>query len=186
MTDFQTPKFPPIATPEEVKAASEKVMNFWVGALSPMWVPFWAASSFGLSAWAATQSLAKGEGLMKDMPMAGKWPGFDGVWGKTMSPAEAEEAVEEAVAPVAEATEAAEADVAETLEAVVDSVVDATVTVTEEAGALKQAAVEAVEAETAETAAKAEDATPPAVKPVAEKVVSPVRKSAAKKSPKTV
>jgi len=78
MTDYPTPKFP--ATPEEVKAASEKVVNFWVGALSPMWVPFWAASGFGLSAWAMTQSLSKSEGLLKDMPqmadMADKWPGF--------------------------------------------------------------------------------------------------------------
>jgi hypothetical protein len=89
MTDYPTPKFP--ATPEEVKAASEKVVNFWVGALSPMWVPFWAASSFGLGAWAMTQSLTRNEGLLKDMPqmtdLAGKWPGF-GVWGASAAAAE--------------------------------------------------------------------------------------------------
>jgi hypothetical protein len=88
MTDYPTPKFP--ATPEEVKAASEKVVNFWVGALSPMWVPFWAASSFGLGAWAMTQSLTRNEGLLKDMPqmtdLAGKWPGF-GVWGASTAEA---------------------------------------------------------------------------------------------------
>lgn len=104
MTDYPTPKFP--ATPEEVKAASEKVVNFWVGALSPMWVPFWAASGFGLSAWAMTQSLSKSEGLLKDMPqmadMAGKWPGF---WAVSRPDAAVEAAPETKVAfdPVIEA-----------------------------------------------------------------------------------
>jgi hypothetical protein len=106
MTDYPTPKFP--ATPEEVKAASEKVVNFWVGALSPMWVPFWAASSFGLSAWAVTQNLSKTEGLLKDMPqmadMAGKWPGFTGVWGAAAARAEAaEKAAEKTAEAVVEA-----------------------------------------------------------------------------------
>ncbi|HTM81505.1 hypothetical protein [Asticcacaulis sp.] len=111
MTDYPTPKFP--ATPEEVKAASEKVVNFWVGALSPMWVPFWAASSFGLGAWAMTQSLTKNEGLLKDMPqmadMAGKWPGFTGVWGVAAARAEA-------------AVKAAEDTVEKTAEALVETV----------------------------------------------------------------
>lgn len=111
MTDYPTPKFP--ATPEEVKAASEKVVNFWVGALSPMWVPFWAASSFGLSAWAVTQNLSKTEGLLKDMPqmadMASKWPGFTGVWGAAAARAEA-------------AVKAAEETTEKTAEAVVEAV----------------------------------------------------------------
>ncbi len=91
MSEPSLPKFP--ATPEEIKAASEKAMNFWVGALSPMWVPFWAASSFGLGAWAVSQSMSKtlGEGLAgpdllrKDMTgfgaMTTKWPGIWGAFG---------------------------------------------------------------------------------------------------------
>jgi hypothetical protein len=134
MTDYPTPKFP--ATPEEVKAASEKVVNFWVGALSPMWVPFWAASGFGLSAWAMTQSLSKNEGLLKDMPqmadMAGKWPGFS-VWaaGRPDVAAETVDTVEKAAGTVVEAADAApEAEVA------FDPVIEAPV-------AISDAAVEA-------------------------------------------
>jgi hypothetical protein len=133
MTDYPTPKFP--ATPEEVKAASEKVVNFWVGALSPMWVPFWAASSFGLSAWAVTQNLSKTEGLLKDMPqmadMAGKWPGFTGVWGAAAAKAEAavnaaEDTVEKTAETVVETVE-----VAPEPEVVFDPVIEAPVAVSE-------------------------------------------------------
>ena len=46
------------ATPDDLKQASEKALNFWVGAMSPMWLPFVAASSLGLGAWALTRSLA--------------------------------------------------------------------------------------------------------------------------------
>jgi len=110
MTEQPLPKFP--ATPEEIKAASEKAMNFWVGALSPMWVPFWAASSFGLGAWAMSQNVTKkmGEGfvtpdaLLKDMPtfgaMAAKWPGFTGIWGTYGTAAEPAPMVEPAHSPV--------------------------------------------------------------------------------------
>lgn len=150
MTDYPTPKFP--ATPEEVKAASEKVVNFWVGALSPMWVPFWAASSFGLGAWAMTQSLGKSEGLLKDMPqmtdLAAKWPGF-GVWGASSATAEtavkasvdtaadmakttvkaAEEAAEEAVEKMADTV----AEVAPEPEVVFDPVIEAPVAVSDAA-----------------------------------------------------
>ncbi len=131
MTDYPTPKFP--ATPEEVKAASEKVVNFWVGALSPMWVPFWAASSFGLGAWAMTQSLSRNEGLLKDMPqmtdMAGKWPGF-GVWGASTAAAESMvKATEDQVRTTADKT----ADVAKT------SVKAASVTVEQAAGTVVEA-----------------------------------------------
>ena len=124
MTDYPTPKFP--ATPEEVKAASEKVVNFWVGALSPMWVPFWAASSFGLGAWAMTQSLGKGEGLLKDMPqmtdLAGKWPGF-GVWGA--STAAAETAVKASVDTAADMAKTTVKAAEEAVEKMADMVVEA-------------------------------------------------------------
>ncbi len=123
MTDYPTPKFP--ATPEEVKAASEKVVNFWVGALSPMWVPFWAASSFGLGAWAMTQSLGRSEGLLKDMPqmtdLAGKWPGF-GVWGA--STAAAEPAVKTSADAAADMAKTTVKAAAETVEKMVDTVAE--------------------------------------------------------------
>ena len=135
MTDYPTPKFP--ATPEEVKAASEKVVNFWVGALSPMWVPFWAASSFGLGAWAMTQSLSKNEGLLKDMPqmadLAGKWPGF-GAWSAARA-----DATEAAVKTAGDMVEKAAGQVIEAVESVpepkvaFDPVIEAPVAVSEAA-----------------------------------------------------
>lgn len=179
MTDFQTPKFPPVATPEEIKAASEKVVNFWVGALSPMWVPFWAASSFGLSAWAMTQNLAKSEGLLKDMPLAGKWPGFNGVWGPAADlQEEAVKTTEAVVEPVVEAAKETIAEVAKAVpepEVVPDPVIEAPVAVANavvaEAAPLKAAAEETVK--TSEKVVKETLKVEP--KPIA-KAVSAVRK----------
>ena len=141
MTDYPTPKFP--ATPEEIKAVSEKVMNFWVGALSPMWVPFWAASGFGLSAWAMTQNLSKNEGLLKDMPqmgdMAAKWPGFGGVWGAAVARTEAAAPVVEAAKSAMEAAPKSAKDA--------DMLSDAATTATEAAGdAVEEAAGTVVKA----------------------------------------
>ena len=124
MTDYPTPKFP--ATPEEIKAASEKVMNFWVGALSPMWVPFWAASGFGLSAWAMTQNLSKNEGLLKDMPqmgdMAGKWPGFGGIWGAAANRTEA--TMQDTTEPMVDAAKSVMEAAPKAAEAAADKTVD--------------------------------------------------------------
>ncbi|MFT4075846.1 MAG: hypothetical protein QM647_09975 [Asticcacaulis sp.] len=151
MTDYPTPKFPAFSTPEEVKAASEKVVNFWVGALSPMWVPFWAASSFGLSAWAMTQSLSKSEGLLKDVPQMGdlaKWPGFGttgfgGVWGAAEKVAGAvEPAAEKAASVVKSSARAAP----KTAKAVAEKAVD---TATDTAKTAVKAASKTVEATTA-------------------------------------
>jgi hypothetical protein len=176
MTDFQTPKFPPVATPEEIKAASEKVVNFWVGALSPMWVPFWAASSFGLSAWAMTQNLAKSEGLLKDMPLAGKWPGFNGVWGAAANlQQEAVKSAEKVAEPVVEAVKETVAEIVPEAEVVLDPVIEAPVAVADavvtEAAPLKAVVEETVAAST--KAAKETLKIEP--KPIA-KAVSAVRK----------
>ncbi|MDV6333096.1 hypothetical protein [Asticcacaulis sp. 201] len=136
MTDPEPTKFATVPTPEEMKAASEKVMNFWVGALSPMWVPFWAASSFGLSAWAMTQSLGKSEGLMKEIPemakMAPKWPGFMGVWG-ALTPSQSLDKTVDAVKPVVEAADAAVVDMVTSTAKAAEKVVD------EASGAVVQA-----------------------------------------------
>jgi hypothetical protein len=179
MTDFQTPKFPPVATPEEIKAASEKVVNFWVGALSPMWVPFWAASSFGLSAWAMTQNLAKSEGLLKDMPLAGKWPGFNGVWGPAADlQEEAVKTTEAVTEPVVEAAKETIAEAAKAVpepEVVLDPVIEAPVAiadaVVETTAPLKAAAEDTVKA--SEKVVKETLKVEP--KPIA-KAVSAVRK----------
>ncbi|OYW82532.1 MAG: hypothetical protein B7Z26_03020, partial [Asticcacaulis sp. 32-58-5] len=54
--------FAPALTPEAAQKqfgeASERMVNFWMGAMSPMWVPFWAATSMGISAWSVSQALA--------------------------------------------------------------------------------------------------------------------------------
>jgi len=93
MSDFQMPRFSPFktaATPQDMKQASEKVVNFWVGALSPMWVPFWAATSFGMGAWAVSQSLGKSEDLLKDLPLSTRWPGFMGSWQQAQTGSDSE------------------------------------------------------------------------------------------------
>ncbi|MDC7683858.1 hypothetical protein PQU92_11255 [Asticcacaulis sp. BYS171W] len=67
-TRFDAPKFP---TPEEIKAASERLTHFWVGACSPLWVPFFAATSFGVSTWMMSSALTKNvadNDLYKDLP----------------------------------------------------------------------------------------------------------------------
>ena len=69
-----------LATPEEFKDASQKMVNIWVGAMSPLWAPFWAATAFGVGVWAWGQgfknSIAAGELIDKDAPLAARWPGF--------------------------------------------------------------------------------------------------------------
>jgi hypothetical protein len=80
MTDMDAPTIS-LATPEDVKAASEKAVNFWVGAMSPLWVPFWAASTVGVSVWALAQGLKRtgmnAAEIDPTIPLATKWPGFD-------------------------------------------------------------------------------------------------------------
>lgn len=158
MTDYLTPKFPALSTPEHIKAASEKVVNFWVGALSPMWVPFWAASSFGLSAWAMTQSLNKSEGLLKDVPQMGdlaKWPGFGttgfgGVWGAAEKVADVVEPVAEKAASAVKSTaraapKAAKAATAKVLDTATDTAKTAVKATAKTVAATTTAVTEAVE-----------------------------------------
>jgi hypothetical protein len=45
--------------PEDVTKSSHRVMNFWVGAMSPLWLPFVAASSFGIGAWMLTKGMSE-------------------------------------------------------------------------------------------------------------------------------
>ncbi|WKL57449.1 hypothetical protein Q1W73_00235 [Asticcacaulis sp. ZE23SCel15] len=76
-----TVEFAPLAQAEEagkaVQQASERMANFWMGALSPMWVPFWAATSFGISAWSVTQALSAtkvaGSGGNKPLGFINPW-----------------------------------------------------------------------------------------------------------------
>ncbi|WAC48147.1 hypothetical protein OVA03_15845 [Asticcacaulis sp. SL142] len=76
-----TVEFAPLAQAEEagkaVQQASERMANFWMGALSPMWVPFFAATSFGISAWSMTQALSAtkvvGSGGSKPLGFINPW-----------------------------------------------------------------------------------------------------------------
>lgn len=70
MTQSDLPQYP-FPTSEEMKSATERLTNFWIGACSPMWVPFFAATSFGVSAWMLTGAAARGatgSDLYKDLP----------------------------------------------------------------------------------------------------------------------
>jgi len=70
------------ATPDDVRQASEKAVNIWVGALSPLWAPFLAATAAGLGFWSMSQAMKRGlgfagiEGLTPDTHLFARWPGF--------------------------------------------------------------------------------------------------------------
>jgi hypothetical protein len=80
MTDADTPKVS-FATPDEVRLASEKAFNIWLGAVSPLWAPFMAATAAGLSFWSMSQAVRRGLGftsleMTPDAHLFAKWPGF--------------------------------------------------------------------------------------------------------------
>ncbi|MFT3996717.1 MAG: hypothetical protein QM667_04855 [Asticcacaulis sp.] len=153
MTQSDLPKFS-FPTPEEMKTATERLTHLWVGACSPLWVPFFAATSFGVSTWMMTGAAARGavgSDLYKDLPN-----GFVDMmslrhsWYKAGEDAaqvlgEVNEAVREAaVAPVMLAIEAEDAVIdafTETVEAVTP---EAVIPVLDEAPVPEAASVEAV------------------------------------------
>lgn len=60
-----------LPTSEEMKNTTERLTHFWIGACSPMWVPFFAATSFGVSAWMLSGVPARrmsGSDIYKDLP----------------------------------------------------------------------------------------------------------------------
>ena len=94
---------PPVMQPEDVRKASERMMNLWLGAMSPLWAPFWAASSFGVGVWAVSHNLKPAEGLLTELPAADGWLSLFRSWGL-----EAGELHEKAVEAVGNAAEKAE------------------------------------------------------------------------------
>lgn len=171
MSVVEPPKFP-FSNPDEIKAASEKAMNFWVGALSPMWVPFWAATSFGVGAWAVAQSLSKSGSLVKDLPQLGdlpaKWPGFTS-WGKaTLLTAESAGISAEAPADMVKPIEAALKAEAAVVEKAVDVVTETVADTVAAAEPVVEKATKAV----ADTV-KASVDTKPLIDPVTETLVVP-------------
>jgi len=80
MTD--TAGFPAFSLelPDDVRAASERALNLWVGATSPLWMPFWAASGFGVGMWSLLRGFRPSDSLMAEMPLEG-WPNLFRSWG---------------------------------------------------------------------------------------------------------
>ncbi len=80
MTDADTTVS--FATPDDVRLASEKAFHIWLGAFSPLWAPFMAATATGLGFWSATQIMkrslgfASAEMLTPDTHLFAQWPGF--------------------------------------------------------------------------------------------------------------
>lgn len=139
------------AMPEDVKAASERLMNLWVGAMSPLWVPFWAASSVGVGLWAVMRNLKPAEGLLAEMPVDG-WSSLFRSWGL------------EAGELHGKAVEAVES-VTHTQTSAVETSIDATETVAEAAAtAMSETAAEATEV-ASEVANTIVETTPEVVKP---------------------
>ncbi len=189
MTQSDLPPFS-LPTSEEMKSATERLTHFWIGACSPMWVPFFAATSFGVSAWMLSGATARraGSDLYKDLPK-----GFVDMmslrqtWYKASEDAahvleEVNEAVREAaVAPVMAAIE------------VEDAVVDAFTELSEATGSeaalvaesSPELAAEAVETEIASATFEAEAADDVLPEPVVEPAFEPVPvvKSAPKRRP---
>lgn len=70
------------ATPDDVRQASEKAFHIWVGAFSPLWAPFMAATAAGLGFWSMSQAAQRSFGfagmetLGPDTHLFAKWPGF--------------------------------------------------------------------------------------------------------------
>lgn len=107
--------------PEDVRQTTEKVMNFWTGALSPYWAPFWAASGLGLGVWAAGRAFMQGDALLQELPLAMRWPGFMPLWGqKDFIPETLDDVIAAPVVAVAETVKAAE----KVAEPVLDPVVE--------------------------------------------------------------
>ncbi len=75
LTSDDMPNFT-YASPEETRAAQEKALNLWVGATSPLWAPFWLASTVGVGLWAAGQSFKRAQEAISAVPASfGAWTG---------------------------------------------------------------------------------------------------------------
>lgn len=149
--DTETATFP-LWSPEDIRQASEKALNLWVGVLSPYWAPFFAASGFGLGAWAMSRSLIQNEHLADELPLVARWPGFTPLWGqKDFTPEVLEPVVDAAVETGAEVAaktaetlaESAVAATEEATDAVMDPVAEVPV-VPAVAEAIAEPAAEAV------------------------------------------
>ncbi len=57
-------------TPEEIRGAQQKALNLWVGAISPLWAPFWLASAVGVGLWSLGQGFRRFEGTLRIVPGA--------------------------------------------------------------------------------------------------------------------
>jgi hypothetical protein len=182
---------PPVMLPDDVKKASERMMNLWMGAMSPFWAPFWAASSFGVGMWALARQMKPAEGLMDDMK-SDAWLGLFKSWGL-----EAGELHEKAVEAVVQTTHKAEAASEAATERVVEAQTTAGDAVTEVAEVVQTGAEDAsaATAEIAETAASdIADTMATAVAAAPEPVVTPeppvqpkpiARSVSAQRKPKT-
>lgn len=195
MTQSDLPPFS-LPTSEEMKSATERLTHFWIGACSPMWVPFFAATSFGVSAWMLSGVPARrvgGGDLYKDLPK-----GFVDMMSLRQTWFKASEEAAHVLEEVSDAVrEAAVAPVMAAIE-VEDAVVDAFTELSEPveieplpvseftaAPAPEMDTVEAMETEIVPApfdAEAAEDVLPePVVEPAFEPV--PVVKSAPKRRP---
>ncbi len=172
MTQSDLPPFS-LPTSEEMKSATERLTHFWIGACSPMWVPFFAATSFGVSAWmlsGATARRAGGNDLYKDLPH-----GFVDMMSLRQSWFKASEDAAHVLEEVNEAVrEAAVAPVIAAIE-VEDAVVDA---LTEVSAPVHIEPLPTFEAPTVETGVSEEVESEPVVSPVFEPL------SAVKAAPK--
>jgi hypothetical protein len=67
LTHDDMPNFTP-SSPEDVREAQKKALNLWVGAMSPLWAPFWLASTVGIGVWAVGQGFKRAHTAIGTVP----------------------------------------------------------------------------------------------------------------------
>jgi hypothetical protein len=178
-----------LATPEDLRGLSQKSLHIWVGAVSPLWAPFWVAASFGMGVWALGQGAARTLGgtlYDKDLLLAAKWPGFQGLPKPVNSMAAdladtSADILKDAAAATTETVEKTQGLAADAIETAATTALDATNDTTEKALAVADEAVEtavddsrAITNAVAETTEAAAVGTVKAAKDVTDKAASTV------------
>lgn len=111
------------ASSEDFREASEKFSYLWIGAFSPLWAPFFAATSFGLGGWALLNALSAG----RQNSAFGALPrsftdALSAQYGWLKSSEAPAQILEETAGAVTEAAATGARQIVETQDAVVDAV----------------------------------------------------------------
>ncbi|MFT4090503.1 MAG: hypothetical protein QM645_07210 [Asticcacaulis sp.] len=166
-----------VPTTAEIQEASEKFTHFWIGAFSPLWVPFFAATSVGLGSWALTSALAPARA--RDKEAFGALPrtftdALSAQYGWLRSSQPSANLIEEAAEAVNDAAVTQARHIIESQDAIVDAVLTDDL--------LESPAIEDLNRKIETARAAKADVTPEVVPEVAPEVEAPVVSEAAIKA----